>query len=109
MPSSDPSTPPTPAPTDYPPPVPRASFQIIGGGAAQPPAPTGYTPGTDAQRIVLCRRCNGRGQFHRADTTTHPHSGEVLRARLHTVTCACCEGTGRMLQTTTYRPYHPTR
>jgi len=65
--------------------------------------PTGWTPGPDQSRIVVCRRCQGRGHFTRTETTDY-HKGDT---RTITTPCACCHGSGRMVSTLTLRPYQP--
>lgn len=57
-------------------------------------------------RIVICRRCDGRGHFDRQVEAPdhHPHRPHYLPVKS---TCTCCEGSGRMISTVHLTPYRP--
>ena len=64
---------------------------------------TGWQPNATQTRIVVCRRCEGRGYFTRHE----PLDGRGKDYRTITEPCTCCEGSGRMVSTLSFATYRP--
>jgi hypothetical protein len=60
-----------------------------------------YRPHISPTRIIICARCQGRGNFRVLQDQSDPDAEDSYI----TTPCECCRGSGRMISTLTIRPY----